>query len=1000
MFSFILLALIIILFIKTGNMNDEIKSLSEKLNQLKEDYLNKSSFNQKEQTDTENKVMPSIIQQEPDKNKQDLNTQEPTPIYQTPSFEEQEIYSADKKEEISITPIIEEENIQPEESKKILPEFHFTTAKLFSWIAGFAFILAIIFGLIYAVQNEIISKQMITAAAGLIGLILLGAGLMIQDEKLKTAAGTLCASGIATFFIATYCSFALYEMININGAFTLMAAISFVSFYISVQKDMQFISFLGMIAAFITPLLLSSGNDNYIFFFIYIAFINGAAIAVSIKKGWNNLLISSLCFTFLCQLAWLTKDLTAQRVNIFQIIFTVYSIALTAVYINIKNKLPLFVKYVFSAFIILGAVMVLPLMIWLDGASGVLINLLILITISNALVYTLYYSEPDIFKIPVYIVSSVFLLSLLIWTGTAFATQTGGLVLLLAILGVSLANSLVVNAKTGEAFTTLINLLALFIVFIAITNRNLKLESLSFVHNGAIIFNLALFSVAYKFRERLTPLLKTSFGSYIVASLIFTFLFITQASSSKEFASVLTNIFIVDFALLFLAFKEKESYKLPLRFCSIAILVVLYYMLSVKGALLNIAFCSYLFLGAINLFANLQSDRKENAFVLILAAFWFISMFDTTNMYYIWFAAITLNVVCLSLARAYKKPTLILIAALGSSYLFVKAHDDYQIVISCVFFLLFFVFPFICKKDFEEESYPQWIASAYTGLVAWLIMINHSYFESNINKGLVALPFAALFLVNAVTLYKDTLENRSKAAFTVISMATMFFITAAISFIFTNEWLTLALAVEGATLIVLNKKVPTSTALNAKVGFILLLVAFVRLILIRNFFTYYTLDAKIFNWYLIVYSLSAAAMFVSAKNWISSDVNDKSIMSILNIAGAILLFFLINIEIANYFGDTGETLEFNFFGNFAATVTYTIAWTLYGAALCIIAFYKKHKILLNIGTVVMMLSIVKLFIFDLWSLGILYRIIGLFAIAGILFGISLIFQKFKDTLRE
>ena len=48
----------------------------------------------------------------------------------------------------------------------------------------------------------------------------------------------------------------------------------------------------------------------------------------------------------------------------------------------------------------------------------------------------------------------------------------------------------------------------------------------------------------------------------------------------------------------------------------------------------------------------------------------------------------------------------------------------------------------------------------------------------------------------------------------------------------------------------------------------------------------------------------------------------------------------------------------------------------------------------------MILSIIKLFMFDLWSLGILYRIIGLFAMAGILFGISLIFQKFKDRVRE
>jgi uncharacterized membrane protein len=367
-------------------------------------------------------------------------------------------------------------------------------------------------------------------------------------------------------------------------------------------------------------------------------------------------------------------------------------------------------------------------------------------------------------------------------------------------------------------------------------------------------------------------------------------------------------------------------------------------------------------------------------------------------MYYIWFAAIILNFVCLGLAKAYKKPGLILIAALGSSFLFIKAHDAYQISISCIFFLLFFVCPFLYKKDFEEDSSLPWLASAYMGLTAWLIIISHSYFNLDIRKGLIALPFAALFLLNAKLLYKDTFENKNKTSFTIVSMAAMFFITAAISLIFARGWLTLALAAEGAALIVLNKKVPTNW--NPKIGFVLLVLAFVRLVLIGGFFPYYTSEAKIFNWYLVVYSLSAAAMFVSARYWITEEQEGANIKNILNIAGAILVFFLINIEIANYFSASGKLLKFNFFGDFASTITYTIAWTLYGAVTCLIAFYNKHKTVLKIGVVIMMLSIAKLFLFDLWSLGILYRIIGLFAMAGILFGISLIFQKFKDRLKE
>lgn len=1019
MFAFILFILIVVLFIKVSNVNDRIDELTRRISQTtptRQGYTQNTPIIKEEEkpfnpqnTEQEKREEQILSPQEKLENfleplietKTETVQTKAEKINQTPKEEPTFKEYTNKKREAENAPFstLSTNSILEEQTKEGTPSaVQFTAAKVFSWIAAFAFILAVIFGLIYAVQNNIISKQMITAAAGLIGLILLGTGLLMKDEKTKTAAATLCASGITTFFIATYCSFSLYNMINLPVAFVLMATISFVSFYISVKKDMQFISFLGMVAAFITPLLLSTENDNYIFFFTYIAFINGAAIAVSLKKGWNNLLASSLFFTFMCQIAWLGKDFNPQRVNIFQIIFTIYSIALTCTYLRLKNTLPLFIKYVFSAFIIAGAVMVLPLMACLDSTSFVLINLLILVTVSNALVLVLYYGEPTIFKVPAYIMGIVFLLSLFAWSHTIYATQTGGLLLLFAILGASLANSLVINSKTGESFSTVINLIALFLVFLMLMETNFKLENLSLVHNGTIIFNLALLAIAYKFKDKFTNALKTSLGSYIMASLLFSLLFTIQTSTQINFIVILVNVFIVNLSLLFLTFKEGDAYKLPLKFASIGVFIVLYLMLSVKAALMPFAFSAYLLLGTLNLFTFLHLAKKEEQnFALIFAAVWFLAMFNTTNMYYIWFAAGILNLVCLSLARVFKKPSLILIAALGSSLLFARAHDIYAVSIACIFFILFFAFPFLCKKDFKEDSCPQWVASVYMGLVAWFITIGYETFVSSTDKGLITLPFAALFLLNSGVLYRETQNNKYKMPFVIVSLTSIFFITAAISLFFANQMLTLALAAEGAALIVFNKKVPTNW--NSKIGFVLLVIAVIRLIFIGKFSSGYTVDSKIFNWYMLVYSLSAAAMFVSAKYWVAEEKDNNTIKNILNIAGAVLLFFLVNIEIANYFSTSGELLKFNFFGDFASTITYTIAWTLYGAITCLIAFYNKHKTVLKIGIVIMILSIIKLFLFDLWSLGILYRIIGLFAIAGILFGISYIFQKFKDRLK-
>ena len=996
--SVILLILIIVLFVKVSDANEKINILSRKI-----DKINTFGQDRTEEKSVSNKE-PAIATQKPNYEGTPNNLKE-----QFNPFEETKQEHVQTKAEKMPQPSTEEifsyisnkqsqKETTPEKGKDNISTVQFTAAKIFSWVAAFAFILAVIFGLIYAVQNNIISKQMITALAGLIGLILLTAGLLMKDEKTKTAAATLCASGITTFFIATYYSFSLYNMINLPIAFVLMAAISFISFYISAKRDMQFISFLGMVAAFITPLLLSTGHDNYIFFFTYIAFINGAAMAVSLKKGWNNLLITSLVFTLLCQFSWLMKDTCPSRINIFQIVFTLYSIALTAVYIILKNKLPLFIKYVFSIFIIIGTAAVPQFMLIIGFNSPILINLLLLLTVSHALALILYYTEPKIFKIPAYIVSSIFLLSLLIWSNTVFATQASGLLLIFAILSASLVNSLIINIRTGEAFTTITNLIALFVIFLIVINKNFKFESLFFVHNGAIIFNLALTAIAFKFKDRLTPFSKSSFGGYIAASLLFSFLFAAQLNTNKEFIFILINLFAVNAGLLILRFKDTKAYNLPLKIACFGILIILHYICHTKNILFPLTYSLYLLFGTVNLFISLHYFREENkAFPLILTGLLFLGVLPNNNIYYIWAGLIFTNLICLFLGKKHKFPAISLIAAIGTFILFFRPTSTNAIILSSVFTLVFFIYPFICKKDFKENSISQWIANALVSLYAYLaIRDNLPHATTELVKGLITLSFVPLFLFASYNLHKETKEDRYKIPFTIMSVMLVFFITMAINLIFSKQWLTLAFAIEGATFIFLNSKV--SVKWFYKFGLCLFALAFIRLTLFMGYCNDINNQPVILNWFLLVYPLCAATMFISAQYFL--DKNQRKAKILLNTLGAILLFHLVNIEIANYFGQHGKSLKFNFFGNFAATITYTIAWTLYGAISCIIAFYKKYKLLLNAGVIIMAISIIKLFMFDLWSLGILYRIIGLFAMAGILFGISLIFQKFRDRLKE
>ena len=56
----------------------------------------------------------------------------------------------------------------------------------------------------------------------------------------------------------------------------------------------------------------------------------------------------------------------------------------------------------------------------------------------------------------------------------------------------------------------------------------------------------------------------------------------------------------------------------------------------------------------------------------------------------------------------------------------------------------------------------------------------------------------------------------------------------------------------------------------------------------------------------------------------------------------ILAFFLLNIEIADYFS-TGTTLTFDFSGAFAKDMTYSLGWTVFAFILMITGIIKNNK---------------------------------------------------------
>lgn len=317
-------------------------------------------------------------------------------------------------------------------------------------------------------------------------------------------------------------------------------------------------------------------------------------------------------------------------------------------------------------------------------------------------------------------------------------------------------------------------------------------------------------------------------------------------------------------------------------------------------------------------------------------------------------------------------------------------YSVWMIAGSIVWGLALILTPFIRKNDFLSST-KIWVSACCGGLFSGIIAILISRENLHYTSGLIPLLFACLYglLFEQIFHWQPVTEPVQRIRATAMSIVTLTFLTWAIGAQFQHEWLTIALALEGAALIWLYR--PFRLPALQGVGTGLLAIVAVRLLLNPAIEDYYGQTQLILNWYLYTYLLCACSLFAGAFYWRKTTHNSAA--NFLRVAGGLLLFALVNIEIANFFAD-GKGLTFDFCGELAQAATYTIAWTICGA-ICLFCAVKKNIWLRRSGILLIGLAVLKLFASDIWNLSTALRIVVTIGVAIIMILVSFIYQQFS-----
>ena len=217
-----------------------------------------------------------------------------------------------------------------DQSNRTIDWEQFMGAKLFAWIGGLALFLGVAFFVKYSFEHNLIPPELRVAIGFVVGAGLVTGGLLLKRKENAVTAQTLCATGILVLYAVTFACRAYYHfaLFGLVPTFLLMTLITATAFLLAVRLNAIVVAVLGIAGGFLTPVLLSTGQDNPLGLFGYIALLDIGLLAVAQRQRWNVLPILGAIGTALMQIAWVAaffipeKYFTGNKVLVLMTVFT------------------------------------------------------------------------------------------------------------------------------------------------------------------------------------------------------------------------------------------------------------------------------------------------------------------------------------------------------------------------------------------------------------------------------------------------------------------------------------------------------------------------------------------------------------------------------------------------------------------------------------------------------------------------------------------------------
>jgi uncharacterized membrane protein len=178
-------------------------------------------------------------------------------------------------------------------------------------LGGVVLALAGILFVRYSIERGLISPALRVALGILAGIAAIAWSQRLRKRGYRINADALAGAGIVLLYAAIWAAHSLYSFIGALPAYGLMSLVTAACGLLSWRHASLLIAVLGLLGGFATPLLLTAESESPLGLFGYVLVLDVGLIALARRRGWSALALLALAGTVFYQALWMFTRMQA-----------------------------------------------------------------------------------------------------------------------------------------------------------------------------------------------------------------------------------------------------------------------------------------------------------------------------------------------------------------------------------------------------------------------------------------------------------------------------------------------------------------------------------------------------------------------------------------------------------------------------------------------------------------------------------------------------------------